>query len=419
MLNIVGIGLGYLFGTATDKEIKTLGDKFTTVEDLVKNNHKVLEGLNIDSTTHTDKINEIIDNLNNVTETLNKEQTRLDTCSKFIYTIFLLQGIYTEIRDYSRKLREHIDEITLASKDIVTTRTISLTDLSIVITEARLKYGLKPIFNSEELSLYYSFMNLYFTPGALALRIPMQSSYTFTHYSFTPFPTRQLNHTIILKLDDTELLISHDRQKVALGTQVNLVNCKEANNKRICPANSFSISPRWDQNTCLEQLLAQKSPFQGCDFETVDPEFKIQVIDDASFIYNKRGVGLVTCNNEEPVEVHKHNIILSSTCEYYGQERKVLATNFMSIKVTRGMIDEYTSEFNITTVNRRNSKPIEKISSSKTQNSNQTERNGNVYIYIIAMFSAILVILCMVSTILIVFTVKNKRPTIIHKSAHP
>ena len=414
LINLVGTTLSYLFGTATTSEVQKLNERFTTLECLTKTHHKVLHGLLSDNIDHTNKINEMIHSMNNITDNLKKVQETQEACTEFIYTVLLIQNIYAEVKQYSLTLREHIDEITLASRDIVTTKTISIADLQRVLQKAKIQFGLQPLFSLDELSLYYSFMNIHFTPGSLVLRIPMKSEFSFIHVSFIPFPTWHKNTTIILETNYTELLLSHDNQQAAMGNAEHFKDCKSTDSKTICPANVLPISPRWDRNSCLEQLYANTFNFQDCIFQEVKVDFQLTTLEDFAFIFSEEARGVITCPGEQPQEIKKRNIKVKSSCGFFNGVKRVVPTNQHLLRYAKKVYEEWESNHNITRISQIKVQKIDPIPKIRKI---QEEKNISIIVSSsalgIGIFVPIVIIACLCY-------IKNRQEqeTVVHQSAH-
>ena len=64
LVNVVGIGLKYLFGVLAQGDLDSLNEKLTSLEDLKDRDHKIIEGLATQSEKQRNKINQIVEQLN-------------------------------------------------------------------------------------------------------------------------------------------------------------------------------------------------------------------------------------------------------------------------------------------------------------------------------------------------------------------
>ena len=110
-----------------------------------------------------------------------------------------MNNIYKEVDKAMKNIRSNIDDLSLASKGIISSNIITMQDLTLVLHEARIQYNLKSIFPPNAFAYYFMLMEVKFAPSLVILQIPMSSEYNFHHFRFIPFPTFHENETIILK----------------------------------------------------------------------------------------------------------------------------------------------------------------------------------------------------------------------------
>ena len=176
------------------------------------------------------------------------------------------------------KVRKQIDDIVLATKGIITTNIISIDELSIILATAKMEHGLEPIFSTNQLASYYSIMYALIAPEALILQLPMSSNYMFNHYRFIPFPTYNHNETLILKTNNTDLLISSDSKYYAETNKKELARCHTIENLQICPSNVLPLFNVLEKPSCLVHMLSQSSMIPECELHVVTPGLKVEVI---------------------------------------------------------------------------------------------------------------------------------------------
>ena len=284
LLNIVGIGLSYLFGLASEDDLDKINKRFITLDQLENNQNLMLEKLATQSSSHFTKINEIIVDINDIGKHLANISELMQIQFEIDYLMSYIHNIHKEIDSCMIDIKRHLDDVVLAAKGIVTTNIISLDDLAVVINTARTEHNLDPIFSSENLASYYSIITVLIAPKALILQIPMSSNYVFNHYRFTPFPTYNHNETIILKLNKTDLLISQDKKYYAEANQNQFSMCQHGENLLICPSNLLPLYSSLEQNTCLTTLLLRDSFPSGCHAMIMKSQTKVKIVEDMVFV---------------------------------------------------------------------------------------------------------------------------------------
>ena len=74
-----------------------------------------------------------------------------------------------------KSIRSNIDDLSLASKGIISSNVITMQELTLVLHEARIQYNLKSIFPPNAFANYFMLMEVKFTPSLVILQIPMSS----------------------------------------------------------------------------------------------------------------------------------------------------------------------------------------------------------------------------------------------------
>merc|ERR1711911_380762 len=79
-------------------------------------------------------------------------------------------------------IKDTIDAVTLATRNIVTTDLISIDELIGVLNEASYLYSLKPLFSYSKIFNYFSYLDVQITPSHIIIHIPMSTNNFFQHF---------------------------------------------------------------------------------------------------------------------------------------------------------------------------------------------------------------------------------------------
>ena len=175
LFNIVGIGLKHLFGVLAQGDLDALNEKLTSLEELKDRDHKIIEGLATQSERQRDKLNEIIEQINNAKVYVANLTARANLQSELQYISVSINNIHKEVDKALKNIRNNIDDLSLASKGIVSTNIITLQELTLVLHEARIQYNLKSIFPPKAFAYYFTLMEIKFAPSLVILQIPVIS----------------------------------------------------------------------------------------------------------------------------------------------------------------------------------------------------------------------------------------------------
>ena len=284
LLNVVGIALSYLFGIASSNDIEKLNKRFITLDELKNRETLILDKLLSRSNQQHSKINEIITDINAIGKHLTNITELINIQFELDYLISYINNLHREIDTCLNNVKNELDNIVLASKGIVTTNIISLDELSIILATAKTEHNLDPIFPSNQLASYYNVIYVLIAPQALILQVPMSSTYVFNHFRFIPFPTYNHNETVILRLNKTDLLISHDSKYFTEATKEQFSSCQRSDSLLICPSNVLPLFNALDKTSCLNTLLANNSSPTGCVAQQVPNQLQIEVVPPRIFI---------------------------------------------------------------------------------------------------------------------------------------
>ena len=71
------------------------------------------------------------------------------------YIALFLENTYKTVNTVLENIKDHVNDLVLASKGIITVSLISLEEVNSIIHDARVKFGITPLFTSAQIPLYY------------------------------------------------------------------------------------------------------------------------------------------------------------------------------------------------------------------------------------------------------------------------
>ena len=232
--------------------LDALDEKLTSLEELKNRDHKLIEGLATQSERQWDKLNGIIEQINDAKIYIANLTARANLQAELQYISVSINNIHKEVEKILKTIRNNIDDLSLASKGIVSTNIITLPELTLVLHEARIRYNLKSIFPPKSFPYYYTLIQIRIAPSLVILQIPMVSDYNFHHFKYLPFSTFHNNNTIILRSKHTDLLIQDNYKLIAETNSNKFVKCERVARIEISQSNIFVLmlwaKPKNDDN---------------------------------------------------------------------------------------------------------------------------------------------------------------------------
>ena len=233
----------------------------------------------------------------------------------------------------------------MGSKGIITVSLLSLDELNSIIHDARVQFGVTPIFNSEQITLYNQVMKVLFAPQALILQIPVASKHKFHHFKFIPFPTFYMDKMIILDNGGkNNLLISHDSKFFVEVNDIHLLECINAERLVICPSNILTIYSTLSENmSCLNVILLPRSFYHtdaSCQssLRQTEEQTATMTVGGRIFITQKAAtVTQVTCNGTT-VTSRNRTYSVKNDCDISSSDFNIFGTKSHDVILRRNRI---------------------------------------------------------------------------------
>merc|ERR1711911_9653 len=339
LFDIVGSGLHYLFGTARNKDIDFLQKKFISLQEARIKHEKIIE--NMDSKIHhqLNKINELIEMTNKLAtdRLILAEITDLLTVMTYVSHVSL--HLANDIQITLDHIKNTIDALTMATRNIVTTDLISIDELKGVLNEAAYLYSLKPLFPFSKIFNYFSYLDVQISPSHIIIHIPMSTNNLFQHFSITPFPTPYKDQTIMMDVNDTNILVSQDLEHYVQINNEEMEKCDIGEEITICNTNLSPWKQYTEMYTCQSLLI--QSNFDGlkdqsiCNFRQVETQFQLQLVQSYSFVYNPERLKMrLTCGNETKL-TSSTRIKFHSSCDLSALQFKITGNKMHRINLTK------------------------------------------------------------------------------------
>jgi len=338
LFDFVGSGLHYLFGTARTDDINFLQKKFISLQEARIKHERIIE--NMDSRLHKQmkKINELIEMTNRFEQDRIKLAEITDLLTIMTYVSHVSLHLANDINLTLDHIKNTIDAVTLATRNIVTTDLISIDELVGVLNEASQLYGLKPLFPYSKIFNYLSYLDVQITPSHIIIHIPMSTNNFFQHFSIMPFPTPFKNQTIIMDVNVTNMLISDDLEHYVQLSNEDMGKCEVSEEITICNTNLSPWHKYTEMLTCQSLLL--QSNFDDinesiCKFRQVVTKFRLQLVKTYSFVYNPECLKMrLTCGNVTKL-TSSTRIKFHSSCDLSALQFKIQGNRIHNINLRK------------------------------------------------------------------------------------
>ncbi|XP_050689040.1 uncharacterized protein LOC126981646 [Eriocheir sinensis] len=188
LLNIVGSTSKFLFGTATDEDVRDLRDHYNRVFSFAARNRKVINAnCRKLARLHT-HIAELLEQTNKMVEVINIVVKQIDQMNQFLLLDQALHVLENVINSVATANQQVISNMVDAAHGRVTPALFPLYDLRTTIHIGYQNYSLKPLFNSDMSQYFYPLIESSLTPDAIIIHVPFQTADVFEAHEIVPFP---------------------------------------------------------------------------------------------------------------------------------------------------------------------------------------------------------------------------------------
>lgn len=272
LINLVGVISKHLFGTATDDDVAELGRKMVDVTNVVSSYSRVITR-NHESIMEIRRVtNEIISTTNELVGILTPLIKEVESIIKVVYFGEQLTGLEEAVTLLERHLRNVVDNLVDATLNRVDSTLLPLHLLRSAILVASQGLKLKPIFDADNVELYYPILEAHLTETSIVCLIPMNSLSNYTLKRVIPFPVSANNTHLVLDLKETYLALSNDQKFIAKMDDQSLSRCKSSYLMlKVCPAYVLTSVPI-SESPCEVAILKQDSTtiLHKCHFKSLE-----------------------------------------------------------------------------------------------------------------------------------------------------
>ena len=244
LLDFVGKTSKYLFGTATNDDIRDLREHYNRLLSYAAQNGKVIN-LNCRKIkrlqAHFDKL---LTHTNKLTTVVNIVLRGLKHLENFILMDQAVQVMERIIGAVLEVNEEVIRNMVDAVDNKVTTSLFPVHDLVEIINIAHLNFSFQPLYSPEMAQYYFPLLEASLTTEAIVIHVPFKSKEVFEAYEVAPFPFSVNNSLLTLDMPASLVLIAKDFSFYSACSSTELQLCKSSYPGQYhCSASHFTFLP--------------------------------------------------------------------------------------------------------------------------------------------------------------------------------
>ena len=263
-----------VFGTAMQRDVDELRDKYNQLLTLATANNRAIE-INCERLAKLDRhVSDLGLYVNRLKQGLDRMLATIDSLYHFMTLNQALPSLENTVNSLLHTNQRIINNVVDAAHGRVTPSLLPVKDFMHALDLGEKEYGLTPLFGSRAIHHYYPLLTSFITSDDIVIHIPFQSEDVFEVHQIEPFPFAA-NHSIMtLDLSPSIVLISADFTQYAAGSLKDLQKCKtEYTSYYHCPASLFAFL-RITGGAC-EVVLTQKDSekaFSLCPYTSLAPK---------------------------------------------------------------------------------------------------------------------------------------------------
>ncbi|XP_050733886.1 uncharacterized protein LOC127007225 [Eriocheir sinensis] len=227
LLNIVGSASKFLFGTATDEDVRDLRDHYAHVLSFAARNRRVINAnCRTLARLHTN-IEELLEQTNRMVEVINIVVKQIDQVNQFLLLDQALHVLENVINSVATANQQVISNMVDAAHGRVTPALFPLHDLRTTVHIGYQNYSLRPLFTPDMSQYFYLLIESSLTPDAIIIHVPFQTADVFEAHEIVPFPFSAKDSVLALDTSPSLVLIVKDFALYSTGSYSLLQYCKE------------------------------------------------------------------------------------------------------------------------------------------------------------------------------------------------
>ena len=262
-----------LFGTAMEKDVVELRDRYNQLTTIANANNRAIRINCVRLAKLGQHVDELGTYANRLKLALDKILSSVDSVYEFMVIHQALPALENSVNTIMHANQQIISNVVDAVHGRVTPTLFPAYDFQHVLELGKKEYGLTPLFDIRGIHHYYPLLTSFITRNDIVIHVPFQSKDLFNVYSIFPFPFSANNTLLTLDLQPSIALISLDYKLYATGSHTDLQQCRtEFLNHYHCPASLFAFLPL-TEGVCEVVLIqnATEKALSLCPYITLAP----------------------------------------------------------------------------------------------------------------------------------------------------
>ena len=356
LINVLGEASKFLFGTATDNDVKDLRSHYDQVIRSVTASRKVIEVQSkqiVSLQSHLVKLNDYMGKVSAYISGLQNAQ------GVMINLLLIDQAIDNVERTVAAVKKSNdllIGALLTAAAGAVNPSLLPMVDLQYILSEGHRLFRATPLFTGDLMHLYYPIIGSTLTFDSIAVYIPLQSNDHFQLFQLEPFPFTPNNSAVYsLQLPEPITLVADDLSLYATTSEEEISSCISSYSGWYhCLANQFAYRP-YAADVCEISIVRESavSVLSACTFRReVSERLYHRHFHGFHYFYfpSETTINILCSTLDRTIQVEGHYQVRDS-CQITSLNFSTIQSNFhvvFSSNLSRPEIRPLTMSLNIT-----------------------------------------------------------------------
>ncbi len=231
-------------------------------------------------TEETEAVQLTIDELINSIEHLSVENSNV---KESLDIFMVLDQLHVKVNELNAEMEQLIQDLVLANAGHVTSTLFPISQLLNITQRAKYEWNFQPIFESNNVALYYPILSSFINCTEVITEVPFSSELKYPMYNLIPFPVK-FNSSIVTVDTVTNYILSIDGLKESVIVNDDL-NCKRTNvDLHLCSATYFTFNEALS-HSCAASLVKNVSIARNYHFKEVTPISRRETVQDSHYLY--------------------------------------------------------------------------------------------------------------------------------------
>ena len=233
-----------LFGTAMQKDVDELRDRYNQLLTLASSNNRAIE-INCKRIAKLDRhVSDLGLYVNRLKLGLDRLFETLDSLYHFMVLNQALPALENTVNSLLHTNQQIVTNVVDAVHGRVTPALFPVKDFMHALEVGKVEYGLTPLFDIRGIQHYYPLLGSFLTTDSIVIHIPFQSEDVLEVHQVEPFPFAVNDTLMTLDLPPSIVLVTKDFSLYAAGSVTDLQHCKSTFLHHYhCPASLFAFLP--------------------------------------------------------------------------------------------------------------------------------------------------------------------------------